>query len=246
MIRITLLVIVSVSLCHAQQIQNTFQWENSRWGLAFEDTNLTEQVKDIIRSDIEHIFSWIPTTNVAVFANTVEYGIHRNPLLGVPTEKEYIPDGIHFATYETQGTTNYFKVSVLGSSNYLAKIALTNAHPNMLENMSNFLAQVALKTSTNTTDAAFTELFWSLEENRRMVSADWGDRNCQQQKEVYLDVHYYFPSLLDFQMCEYNTGMPVLVCAMRKTPKNDPSVFRLADVLTFASNQWYFADWKFP
>ncbi|MEI7901198.1 MAG: hypothetical protein WCK89_13175 [bacterium] len=246
MIRSTLFVIASVSICHAQQMQSIFHWENAHWGLAFEDTNLTAQVKETIRNDIEHVFSWIPTTNVAVVAGTVEYGIHRNPLLGVPTEKEYIPSEINLSTYKTQNTTNYFTVSLLGSSNYLAKIALTNAHPGLVEGMSNFLVQVALKTSSNTTDAVFTELFWSLEENRKMVLADWGDRNCQQQKELYLDVHYYFPSLLDFQILEYKTGVPVLICSMRKTPNNDLTAFRLGDVSVFVSNQCFFADWQFP
>lgn len=220
--------------CHAQHV--VFQWGNTPWGLVFEDTNLVSQVKDIIGKDVEYIFSSIHPTNATLNAGNIHY--HQSGVILFP--EKFYPSG-----YQMTNSMNCFLIGTSVSSNYLAKIALTNSHPQMVGSLSNFLTQISAKTSSNTTDSAFTDMRWSLEKNAKMSMDDWGERNIKGQKEESLDVIYRFPSLLDFKVIE-ETGGSVLVCAMRSvSPKSNPEKIELGDIFVFASNQWYFADWQF-
>lgn len=135
---ILLLVSASTSYSQVPDLSWTFQWETNTYGLLFEDTNLTAMVKGAIRDDVQGVLAYNPTTNAffhSLTASDPQYGIYagRMTLDDAATPSEFP------SLYKVLGGTNYFAVANSSSSNYTAKIVLTNQQQVAIGGLSNFL-----------------------------------------------------------------------------------------------------------
>lgn len=178
----------------------SFQWGEERFGLLFEDTNLTTSAKAAIRDDIQLVYSYNPSTNVT-------YRVYQNgdSKFGQYTGKMCLsgrwvcPQRLNSWDYKIYGGTNYFCVTPEDSARYLLKIALTNQFYTQVVGLSNFLYTVKTMTTNNITQTTFAQMFWIHDSGRCAQVADMGSsENINANIQFWASGTYYLSSLLQY------------------------------------------------
>ena len=203
--------VMAAYLCTAasgQDLSWTFQWEASRYGLVFEDTNLVASVKNAIRDDIAYALSLIPSTNVtfeALTPTSSNYGKYA----GFVTFSHSTPinycDGI-LCYYKSSGGQTVFQLDPEACTNYAAAIALTNQYASAMTALSNRLQQAMIGYDVAAmTLAEKRDFFWNPPLMEKIETME-GGRFEQFLNDSIPDVNdpihgvWPFPSILRFKM----------------------------------------------
>ena len=163
---------VILATCFAGGITQAqdWSWTFQRWGdtcgLLFEATNLTASVKAAIRDDIAYAYTFSSTNNLftrVYTPNDSGYGTFVG-FDGLQGNKGTTSSGGW--DYKLHNGNRYFYVKESLSTNYLAKIALTNQHQAAIGSLSNFLATVNSITTNNLNAAEYVQMWWSMRQKK--------------------------------------------------------------------------------
>ena len=235
-----ILFLFSASVSHAQapDLSWTFRWETNTHGLLFEDTNLTAMVKVAMRDDVQGVLAYNSTTN-AVFhsltASDPQYGVYSGRMT---LDDATTPSDFPLSLYKVLGGTNYFAVAISSSSNYMAKIALTNQQQFAISGLSNFLVTAQNMTSSNTTIQAFQQKWWHPLQERIYTPEDVDADTITKHIDAFGGLYYYYPSVLSFEFRSEN-GKTWLGCKVWTRKKGDLKKHLELD-LVYGGDQWRF------
>ena len=235
---ISLLVSASVSYSQLPDLSWTFQWETNSYGLLFEDTNLTALVKASIRDDVQGVLAYNPATNAffhSMTASDPQYGVYAGRMT---LDDATMPSDFPLSLYKVFGGTNYFAVAISSSSNYTAKIALTNQQQVAISGLSNFLFTVENMTSSNTTIQAFQQKWWHPLQERIYTPEDVDADSIAKHIDAFGCLYYYYPSVLSFEFRSEN-GKTWLGCKVWTRKKSDLKKHLKLD-LVYGGDQWRF------
>ncbi len=235
---ILLLVSASTSYSQVPDLSWTFQWETNTYGLLFEDTNLTAMVKGAIRDDVQGVLAYNPTTNAffhSLTASDPQYNIYagRMTLDDAATHSEF-----PLSLYKVLGGTNYFAVTISSSSNYTAKIVLTNQQQVAISGLSNFLVTAQNMTTSNTTIQAFQQKWWHPLQERIYTPEDVDADAIAKHINAFGGLYYYYPSVLSFEFRSEN-GKTWFGCKVWTRNKSDLKKHLELD-LVYGGDQWRF------
>ena len=250
MMTLTFTTILAGGITQAQDWSWTFQRWGDTCGLLFEATNLTTSVKGAIRDDVAKAYAAVTSSNnlsTTVYApNEPEYGrfVGHDSLEG----EEGMPRDLSGWDYKLHNGNRYFFVKESLSTNYLAKIALTNQHQAAIGSLSNFLATANSTTTNNLNVAEYVQMWWSMEQ-KKPLSLTFS---------MYKDEVLFFPSEEEVRkFCDYFNGryeviVPtilafkqdaqkyegVLYCEPVYRKRSDGSYERLPIPLAYCQGKW--------
>jgi hypothetical protein len=219
----------------------TFQWENASYGLVFENTNLTTSVRSAIRDDIQQVYSYNPSSNIAYRIyqpeDTDKYGKYTGHMH--LRENWTCPSGLSGWDYKIYGGINYFFIGAEVSANYIAKIALTNQYHTEIANLSNFLHTVNNLTTNNITLTAFQQMWWSLATDTVYFPEEPNPDHWATLLRETSEMRFPYPSILAFEERTDIQGNPLLILSI-KTVKKDSLQNYVEAVFFFRAGQWRF------
>ncbi len=233
---IGMILFVSITV-NAQFPACHFQWGDETCGLTFDDTNLTAEVKAVIRDDVGLIFSRIPTNvSTYIITNDVRYTAGLTGINGLL----YYPENFAFGTYKNINGFRCFDIETDVSSKYLEAIALTNRHKVAVATVPTFLTQLESMRPGITTTNAYVHCFWMMKEERVFTLTDFG-RHPEWITEgiaTAKDKFFFRPSILDFS--ERTAGENVYLCFYTyMMSRTDRSQYK-GMAFTYAQGAWRF------
>lgn len=195
-------------------------------------------VKVAIRDDVQEILAYNPTTN-AVFrsltASDPQYGVYAGRMT---LDDATTPSDFPLSLYKVFGGTNYFAIEISSSSNYIAKISLTNQQQAAISGLSNFLSTAQNMTPSNTTIQAFQLKWWHPLQERIYTPEDVEADSIAKHIDVFGGLYYYYPSMLSFEFKSEN-GKTWLGCKVWTRKKNNLKKYLKLD-LVYGGEQWRF------
>jgi hypothetical protein len=243
--RLFLIVFICVyNTASAQAGSLTFQWGSNRYGLLFEDANLENSTRCVIRDDLERMLS----SPFLSSGSTITYTVppDANGFTGYVSLGgifKGFPDGLDFVRYTEHSGTNFFHVPLQLSQKYCEKIALTNAYPIQSSDLNNFfhsVSNILTDTINASTRTNLAVKFWVASENRIWTASDLSSKSDEEIAEI-LSYRFLPTSILDFESRQlYGTNR--LWCNARVAINGTPPQF---DGIPLASvtNAWFFCNW---
>ena len=229
-----------------------FQWEGTGYGLLFEDEGLSPVLRNTIRYDIEQTYRFNARTNASFrvyLPGDEKYGEYMGRVgLGNAIA---CPRELRAWDYRVYGGTNYLVVTESLCTKYAEKTALTNQHAAASGSFSNFLHTANTVSVTNTTPAAFAQMWWRFQEGRAGAEADDTPQSFMEGIQSMNEELYYPPSLLFFwerEATHWNApsdGQNTFGCTIQSVPKTGGNGFDKVDMdAVYKDGQWRFVAWE--
>ena len=230
----------------------TFLRNGETCGLSFEDTNLPVSVKAAIRDDVCWSYSLAADSNR--FTRLYAPG---DPEYGTFVGREGVEGDYGCAVelsewnYNLHNGSRYFHVAKNLSARFLQAIALTNQHPVAAGSLSNFLHTANHLSVTNTTPAAFAQMWWRFKEGRAGALADDTPQSFTEGIQSMSEDSHYHSSVLLFWAREStywrapSDGQSIFGCTIKSIPKTGGDGFDQMDMDTvYKDGQWRFVAWE--
>jgi hypothetical protein len=228
----------------AQDWSWTFQWGSNRYGILFEDANLENAARCVIKDDLERTLS----SPFLSSGSTLTYTVSPNAdgftgYVSLGGIFKGFPDGLDFIRYTEHSGTNFFHVPLQLSQKYCEKVVLTNAYSIQSSNLGNFFHSVSnmpagtINASTRTNLAA---KFWVASENRIWTASDLSSKSDEEIAEI-ISYRFLPTSILDFETKQlYGTNR--LWCNARVAINGTPPRFDGIPLVS-VTNAWFFCNW---
>jgi hypothetical protein len=236
----------------APELSWTFQWGAEPCGLLFGDADLPSGVKAAIRDDIKRVYQVNPQSNTVsrlYLPGDEKYGQFTGVVWFERTTA--CPEEIQSLDYRVYGGANYSFIAEPLCSVYAAKVALTNQHPAAIGSLADFLHSVNHMSASNTTSAAFAQMWWRFKKGRAGALADDTPQSFAEGIQSISDDRYYCLSLLAVweRAPSYwnalSTEPPIVGCTIKALPKSGGDHFDEVSMdAIYKDGQWRFVAWE--
>lgn len=230
----------------------TFQRAGTQLGLLFEAAGLSPAVRCAIRDDVEQTYRANPGATAVFRAYSPgdeKHGVYAGRVwLENPVT---CPDGLRSLDYRVYGGVNYLAVPASLCANYAVQITLTNQHAVAVGSLSSFLHTANHLSVTNTTAAAFAQMWWRFKEGRAGAEGDDTPQSFTEGIQSMSAEQHYHPSLLLFwervptHWDAPSDGQSVFGCTIRSVPKTGGNGFDGVDMdAVYKDGEWRFVAWE--
>lgn len=230
----------------------TFQWGDTRHGLLFDDAGMSPEIKTVIRDDLEQVCRLNPHSNAVFHAYAPDDGRYGE-CTGLVWIRQPVacPEEVSCWDYRLYGGTNFFIATPELCSKYAGKAALTNRLEDAAATLSNFLHTANLVSVSNTTAAAFADMWWRFKKGRPgMLDDDTAESFADGIRAMGGDRHHQ-PSLLFFwerPATYWNAPpetSPTFGCTITAIPKTGGGEMEAVEMdAVYKGGKWRFVAWE--